>query len=388
MKVVHVVRQFAPSVGGLEEAVLQFCLHLRNQGVEASVLTLNRVRQGSGEILPAAEYISGIPVTRVPFRGSWRYPIAPDVLSSVRQADIVHVHAIDFFFDYLALTKPIHKKPLLASTHGGFFHTQYAHRLKHLYFQTVTRLSAKAYDCVCASSVNDWNLFHTIAPSNLHLVQNGVDTKKWHDRAARTPVRQMIAIGRFAVNKQLVKLMPLLHHLRQLNPEWRLTIAGRDAELTAADLGHAAASAGLGDCVDLLVAPDDAAIGAAIERSSYVVSASSYEGFGLSAVEGMSAGLVPVLNRIAPFQALVAATGCGLLIDIDDPARSAAEIEAQHGRFASRFAQRERCIDEASRYGWAGSIAQLIALYKDVVDDPAAMHPQTGRVPILRGGSR
>lgn len=388
MKVVHVVRQFTPSVGGLEEAVLQFCLQLRNQGVDASVLTLNRIRQGSGEILSAVDCIAGIPVTRVPFRGSWRYPIAPAVLTSVRQADVIHVHAIDFFFDYLALTKPIHKKPLVASTHGAFFHTQYAQRLKHLYFKTVTRLSAQAYDRICASSVNDLNLFQAIAPSNLHLVQNGVDTAKWHDRAARTPVRGMIAIGRFAENKQLIKLLPLLQHLRQQNPDWRLTIAGRNAELTATDLDAAARAAGLEHCIDLLVAPDDAAIGAAIERSSYVVSASSYEGFGIGAVEGMSAGLVPVLNSIAPFQALVAATGCGLLIDIDDPASSAAAIEAQHRSLASESVQRKRCIDESSRYGWAGSIAQLIALYRGVVDERSVGQPRSDGIPVFRGDPR
>jgi alpha-1,3-mannosyltransferase len=46
-------------------------------------------------------------------------------LRHLRDADIVHVHAIDFFFDFLGWTKPLHGKKLVVSTHGGFFHTSF-----------------------------------------------------------------------------------------------------------------------------------------------------------------------------------------------------------------------------------------------------------------------
>ena len=85
-------------------------------------------------VLPAARRIDGAEVVRIPFFGSTRYPLAPSVIKFIRDADVVHVHAIDFFFDYLAWTKPLHRRKLVVSTHGGFFHTPYAARLKQLYF--------------------------------------------------------------------------------------------------------------------------------------------------------------------------------------------------------------------------------------------------------------
>jgi alpha-1,3-mannosyltransferase len=41
--------------------------------------------------------VAGIPIQRLPWRGSSRYPLAPSVLWHLQSADVVHVHAIDFF---------------------------------------------------------------------------------------------------------------------------------------------------------------------------------------------------------------------------------------------------------------------------------------------------
>lgn len=354
MRVVHVVRQFAPSVGGLEGAVLKLCTTLRGTGIEASVLTLNRVKQGDGGMLAATDSVEDVPVTRVPFQGSWRYPIAPTVLGHLRNVDVVHVHAIDFFFDFLACTKAVHRRPLVASTHGGFFHTEFARRLKHLYFQTITRASASLYASICASSRSDLALFKTIAPKNVTLVENGVDVLKWRNRASIRPVRALIAIGRFSSNKQLPKLLLALQSLRRLHPDWSLVIAGSAADLTANDVTQHARDAGLSDAVSVLAAPSDADIAAAIGASSYIVSASSYEGFGIGIVEGLSAGLTPILNRIPAFEALTADTGCGVLVDFEHPLATAAAIENAHcATLAHQAGLRSRSIDAAARYSWA-----------------------------------
>src|SRR5450631_3086470 len=126
MRITHVVRQFHPAVGGLETVALELASTQVRAGHSVRVVTLDRIFNSPNETrLSARDSIHGIDVVRIPFFGSTRYPIAPSVIKHLGKADIVHVHGIDFFFDYLAWTKLFHRKQLVASTHGGFFHTGY-----------------------------------------------------------------------------------------------------------------------------------------------------------------------------------------------------------------------------------------------------------------------
>lgn len=65
-------------------------------GIDAQVITLNTVFNREG-VLPPRESIQGILVTRIPWCGSSRYPLAPSVIAHIGGADLIHVHAIDFF---------------------------------------------------------------------------------------------------------------------------------------------------------------------------------------------------------------------------------------------------------------------------------------------------
>src|ERR1700727_2164921 len=95
LKIVHVVRQFSPSVGGLEASVLSLARAQRRRlGIDASVVTLDRVFGDAGR-LGAEDIVEGVPVCRLPWCGSSRYPLAPSVLKHLQSADVVHVHAID-----------------------------------------------------------------------------------------------------------------------------------------------------------------------------------------------------------------------------------------------------------------------------------------------------
>ena len=100
--VTHVVRQFLPNRGGLEDVVANLCRQLPPLGYRTRVVTLDRLFVDPETVLPAQETIEGIEVVRIPWRGSNRYPIAPQVFQHLADADLIHVHAVDFFFDALA----------------------------------------------------------------------------------------------------------------------------------------------------------------------------------------------------------------------------------------------------------------------------------------------
>jgi alpha-1,3-mannosyltransferase len=327
LKILHVVRQFLPTVGGLEQSVLHLARRLQERGgCEIRIVTLDRSFQQPEQRLPGRERLEDLDVIRIPYWGSRRYPVAPRVLGQLAWGDIVHVHAIDFFFDFLALTKLAHRKPLVATTHGGFFHTTYAAGFKRAYFNSVTPLSAKSYARICATSEADADLFRRISPRNVVTIENGVDRSKLAGAASDTYQRTMIYFGRLSSNKRIDALFPILRDLRCVASDWRLIVAGTSDDVSIGDLSTSALQAGVGDAVQFVDRPSDIELVDLVGQASYFVSASAHEGFGIAAVEAMSAGLVPILTRIPSFERFAREAGAGLLFDPMSTAESVTAI--------------------------------------------------------------
>ena len=256
MLIVHVVRQFHPGVGGLETVVRELASAQVKAGHRVRVVTLDRLFNVAGtQKLPAREMLDGIEIIRIAYFGSSRYPLAFSVLRHIKDADLVHVHAIDFFFDYLAWTKPWHGRKLVVSTHGGFFHTKYASRLKRVWFQTVTRLSLKFYAGVAAVSASDFERFSSIRPHGLVCIENGANVSTFRGAAADRLQKSIISLGRFAKNKRIDRLIEFARALRRYDSEWKLTLAGRPGDLQAEEVSALVETAGLSDAIDVVASP-------------------------------------------------------------------------------------------------------------------------------------
>jgi alpha-1,3-mannosyltransferase len=371
MNVVHVVRQYLPSVGGLEEVVRNLAQQQSQGGrYTPTVLTLNRVFRTGGTLLPAAETLDGVAVQRLAYAGSERYPLCPQVAGALRGADLVHVHGIEFFFDYLALLHPLMRKPLLASTHGGFFHSGFATRLKKIYFRTVTRLSARAYQKVIATSENDGQLFSPVVPADkLQVIENGVDMGKFAAAAATDLRPVMIYFGRWSINKGLLESIDVLAALCQQQPEvpWQLLIAGREYDLDAKTLQDYAQAHGVADRIALYPNPGVYELRLLIGLASYFLCLSHHEGFGIAPIEAISAGLIPLLSPIPPFVRLFQTTGAGALLDASTPAQQAWQIIVLHAQLADdakRYAAARAAADAALHaYSWSGVAARYARQY-------------------------
>jgi alpha-1,3-mannosyltransferase len=326
-------------------------------------------------LLPRAERVRELSVIRIPWRGSRRYPIAPGVLRYIRGADIVHVHGLDFFFDFLAWTRQIHKRPLIGSTHGGFFHTAFAASLKQAYFNVVTPLSCRQYDAIVASSEEDAKLFEAAAGANLHLIENGVDIGKFWDCSSKQHQRTLIYFGRLAPHKRVPTLFTLLGELRLIKPDWRLIVAGREWGVSIDELCAAADTAGVLNAVEFPGQVTVKELRALIGRSSYFICASAYEGFGVAAAEALSAGLIPVLSTVSPFVKLLGRAGTGIAYDPERPLAAAERLN----RFASSAANniaslRRRAMETASAYDWTVVAEKFASLYRAVL----AHRPRVG----------
>jgi alpha-1,3-mannosyltransferase len=367
MRIVHVVRQFHPAIGGFESVVYELAATQVAGGHVVRVVTLDRLfKTETPGKLSARDVVSGIEIVRIPYVGSTRYPIAPSVLKHIRDADIVHVHAIDFFYDFLAWTKPLHRKKLVVSTHGGFFHTAFAARLKRIYFSTVTRASMVWYYGVAAVSLTDQTQFSRIRPRGLVCIENGVNTSKFAGASSPQPAKSMIWIGRFSQNKRLDRLISFFGALKKIDPEWKLTIAGQPWDIGVAELIDLADTAGVQNSLAVVESPSDTEIRRLIGGCSVIASSSDYEGFGIVAIEGMSAGLFPLLSDIAPFERLGASSGVGLNVNFDAPDVAAIAFQKEWREISDHYTSvQERSIDAANRYTWEN----VSRLYQSLYDD-------------------
>jgi alpha-1,3-mannosyltransferase len=368
MRVLHVVRQFHPSVGGLESVVLSLSRHQRRSGIEAEVLTLNRLFREPDVRLPSNDLIEEIPVRRISYSGSRRYPLAPGVLSHVKNFDLVHVHGVDFFADYLAATSNIHGRPLVLSTHGGFFHTDFAQSLKRLYFKTVTRATLRKYRRVFACSANDAHTFEAVTGGQLKLIENGVDTDKFANAASSDFRPSLVYFGRFASHKGLQQLLEVFKHMKAILPEARLTLIGSDWDGTLKALQRQSADQIQDGSISIEPDLDDNAIFSRLSQCSFFVSASQYEGFGLTVVEALSAGLIPIVNRIPTFEKIVDTADVGMVADFNDAEATAhAIIEFIMRCSKQRESLRDRAMTASQQYNWHAVERQFRAEYENVI---------------------
>lgn len=381
IKVTHVVRQYLPSIGGMEEVVRNIALQQKRRGNDhVKIITLNRLFRNTAEILPAHEWIDGIEVIRLPYRGSSRYPICLSILRHLGDAEVIHVHGVDFFYDFLAATQWLHKRALVLSTHGGFFHTSFASKVKLAYFKTITKLSGKAYQKVVATSANDGELFSQIMTKpKLEVVENGVDIEKYANQAATLLQPTLIYFGRWSANKGLLQAIEMFALLRSRDSEngscdsqWRLIIAGREYDHTCAELQTKVDSLGLGDSVELVANPSDEAIRQLLQRASYFLCLSRHEGFGIAPIEGMSAGLTPILSDIPPFRRLIENSKLGFLLDdVNSPQAAIAGLLELHAEGDLAYHERRaKAMAFAHRYAWPQVVDRYIEIYQQLGSYP------------------
>ncbi|HZK14609.1 MAG TPA: glycosyltransferase, partial [Desulfobaccales bacterium] len=125
---------------------------------------------------------------------------------------------------------------------------------------------------------------------------------------------------------------------------------------------------GLSDAVEFTgVLPQDKMLDI-LASARLFVSASEYEAFGLSTVEAMATGTVPVVNQIPAFEGLVDDAETGYLTDFSDPGRAAAAVlkalELPTGQLDKMGAAARRA---SSRYEWSGVVEEIIHIYEEVL---------------------
>lgn len=338
MRVLQVARQFYPKVGGIESCVLNLSRGLIARGHSVEVVTLDRDLR-TGKRLDSPASIDSIAIHRIPFVGSRRYPIAPAWLRFIDDFDVLHVHAIDFFVDSAALSKRlgIHGKPIVLTTHGGIFHTSALRAVKDLYWRNVLRRSLGMVAAVVAVSERDTELFHSIVPQGkLVTIPNGIDSAFGtagghpvpgtrdrvpgtaqpiaysHSVTATSRVRgRIVCVGRVTRAKAIDKVVQLVARVAKDFPAVEIIVAGPDENGMGETLGLESSALGLGSRVHIVGELPIEQLAALVASAHLFISAAPHEGFGITTVEALSAGVPVLVTRTGIHEQVVRSGGNG-----------------------------------------------------------------------------
>jgi alpha-1,3-mannosyltransferase len=371
MRILQITRQYAPSTGGLASAVEGLSRAVQAAGHEVSIVTLKKIFE-TGEMAPAESVVNGVNVSRIGHWGSRRYPIATSVLKCMNGSDLLHIHAVDFFVDFLSLSRIFHRRPLVLSTHGGYFHTQWLARFKAAYFRTVTRRTLKHVAAIVCVSEHDFEVFSSIVPKEkLHLVRNGVQVESYSNVRKEITPGLLVGIGRVSPNKGIDRLIRAIADLRKTRADVQLIWAGPDEEGRIAQLRTQAQQAGVADCVKFIGRVETTEIESLLSRANLFVSSSSYEGYGLSTVEAMSSGTVPVVTRVGIHPQIIRDGENGFLVDGDaDSLANALRLALQlEPDTLATMGQQAREL--SAMCTWRSAVKAYLEIYSSVLAGPS-----------------
>lgn len=375
VRVLHVVRRYAPLLGGTERYVKDLAEAQARSGSRVTVLTLDRdVTAASADRLAPDEVIGGVLVRRLSGTGGHRFAVTfrPDLAArAIAAADVVHLHDLRFLAGLVAATSAVRRRPLLFHTHGLIFHTQWGSRIKEVamraYFGPALQLS-RAW--VLASSDADRKRLLRSAPGLARrtvTVPNAIALDQLLTLDRRPRPGRVVTIGRVTRSKAIDALLRALAEVDVVN--WSLAIVGPAEPDERRRLEDEAVRLRIRERVELVGPVSDPARNALLAEASVAAFPSTGEGFGLALLEAMAAGVPVLANDIPAHREVLGPYLEDRLVDFGDSgavARALTTLMAPDpsDSFLRSVGERERVV--AGDYDVGRLVAQIDELYREL----------------------
>jgi alpha-1,3-mannosyltransferase len=228
------------------------------------------------------------------------------------------------------------------------------------------------YRLVLATSQSDAAYFgrYLADADRLRVTGNGIDVARYRvaDRPAAGDVHRWIYWGRLSANKRVDCLIDCVERLQAAGHRVDLLIAGKDVDGLAAGYQARIDAAGLGDQVRIAPPLSDADLKAELRERTVFITGSEYEGFGLTLLEAMAAGLLVVCRDVEPMNGFVQSGVNGLCLNFDGSDGDLHRLVD----FVSMDTARQQAMRAASTafadtYDWPRIAGRFIAAYRDAL---------------------
>ena len=380
MKVLHVIPSISPLRGGPSAAVLAMVAALRQQGVDASILTTSDDGPGVDRSLPSGRWSErqGVPVLAFgrwspPFRPLREFAISPGLnrwlACHLRDYQLVHVHAL---FSWPSTTAMAQARragvPYVLRTIGQLNHWSLGQSSgrKRLLLRLIERRNLSAAAALHFTTAEEEQQAAALAlPTPTWVIPLGVQPPTLQPSPQPQPQQPgttFLFLSRLHPKKQLPQLLDALALLQQRRPEapWQLQIAGSGEPSYVQALQRQAAALGLAPRCHWLGFLEGEAKWQALQQADWFVLPSASENFGIAAIEALAAGTPTLLSAEVAVAASIAAAAAGRLCPTDPPGL-AASLEAALGGPPAAMQAAARSL-AARDYSWQAIACQLHAV--------------------------
>lgn len=363
MRVLHITPTYRPEIGGIETVIEKLCQNLNERNYDSEVAYL------APGLTNSRTEISGVRIHNVGLIGHKLLGISPRLQQIAENFDLLHVHDPQMFALSINVALFGKGKPAVLSTHGGFHHTKNLSWIKSSHERFLLKKVLGRYSAVLASSESDLEWISKYTERAI-LCQNGVDIFNFGasiEPNQRSPW-DWIYWGRFSANKRIDLSLKLAEFARSLGKPVTLTFCGRDFDGTGANI-RSYCEYKKYSWVKFETADDNEELLELIKANGVFVTSSEYEGFGLTAIEALSAGLPVICRNIRPLNNFVS-DECGLTIDflIDD--FDSAGFESFLGRLETEYKELSaNAVFAANKYDWSTAILPFMSAYTAAQSD-------------------
>ena len=199
---------------------------------------------------------------------------------------------------------------------------------------------------------------YDVSPNRVHAIRSGMRRRDAALHAGATPV--VLYVGSVFNRRHLPTLIRSIARLGDRIPDVRLVVVGDDRSYPRQNLSETARAAGVADRVSLRTYVDEAELEALYRQARVFVFLSEYEGFGLTPLEALSAG-VPVLVGDTPV-ARELYDGAAVYVRPDDEAAVADDLAS----LLTDDARRHALLAEASivlpTFSWQRAANETLAV--------------------------
>ncbi len=305
MKVLMVISQFHPIIGGAEKQAKLVAEALLKKRVHVTVLT-GWWKFGT----PHREVMDGISIFRnfsfwgmfgirgIRTLGALIYMLTLGlyIIAHRREYDIIHVHqALYPAFVSLLIGRQVLEKPVIVKTASSGMTSDIRQLKRYLFGNMQLRYLVKNMGCLVANSKVGGNEFKAIGfpESRILFIPNGVEIPE-NRMAPLGEVRCVLTVARLSLEKGIDILLKAWANVVTLHPTLKLTVAGHGPlELPLKKLCR---DLGLDDCVDFVGAVSD--VNEQLRNADLFVLPSRTEGLSNALLEAMSYGLPCIATNV------------------------------------------------------------------------------------------
>jgi len=384
MRILHLIPSISPLRGGPSSAALSMVAALRQQGVDASILTTNDHGPGVDHTMPLGSWFErdGAPVLAFqrwspPVPALREFAISPGLnnwlMRHIRDYQLLHAHALFSWPTTTAMAQArLADVPYVLRTIGQLNHWSLAQSAgrKQLLWRLIERrnLSRAAALHFTSSAERDQAAALGLPPTTW-VLPLGVHLPA--DRSSCVGVAhrftKFLFLSRLHPKKRLENLLQALALLQRRRPQasWQLQIAGNGPTTYRASLQRLIEDLGLTERCRWLGFLEGSAKWDALQAADWFVLPSASENFGIAAIEALAAGTPPILSPEVAVALDIAKATAGRLASAEPQALSRV-LEAALGGPPPEMRAAARSL-ATTHYSWSAIASQLIQAYTSVV---------------------